>query len=102
MFQFPGFASGSCRMTTYVAGLPHSEILGSINICFSPRLIAAYHVFHRLSKPRHPPCALAYFLVGFALTQSYLSKPMILIVIANMSMYVSRYMRNVISIYFNG
>ena len=24
----------------------------------SPRLIAAYHVFHRLSAPRHPPVAL--------------------------------------------
>ena len=23
-----------------------------------PKLIAAYHVFHRLSVPRHPPCAL--------------------------------------------
>ena len=25
---------------------------------FSPRLIAAYHVFHRLPTPRHPPDAL--------------------------------------------
>ena len=29
--------------------------------CTSPRLIAAYHVLHRLREPRHPPCALAYF-----------------------------------------
>ena len=31
---------------------------GSMLICSSPKLIAAYHVFHRLSVPRHPPCAL--------------------------------------------
>ena len=41
------------------AGFPHSEIAGSRNICFSPTLIAAYHVFHRLLVPRHPPCALS-------------------------------------------
>ena len=39
-------------------GFPHSEISGSWDICSSPKLIAAYHVFHRLSVPRHPPCAL--------------------------------------------
>ena len=37
---------------------PHSEICGSMCICHSPQLIAAYHVFHRLLVPRHPPCAL--------------------------------------------
>ena len=31
-------------------------------ICAYPRLIAAYHVLHRLNEPRHPPCALSYFL----------------------------------------
>ena len=40
------------------AGFPHSEISGSMDICSSPKLIAAYHVFHRLLVPRHPPCAL--------------------------------------------
>ena len=40
------------------AGFPHSEISGSMLICSSPKLIAAYHVFHRLPVPRHPPCAL--------------------------------------------
>ena len=39
-------------------GFPHSEICGSSDICSLPQLIAAYHVFHRLSVPRHPPCAL--------------------------------------------
>jgi hypothetical protein len=27
-------------------------------VCSSPRLIAAYRDLHRLSMPRHPPCAL--------------------------------------------
>ena len=42
----------------FSCGFPHSEICGSRVICTSPQLIAAYHVFHRLSVPRHPPCAL--------------------------------------------
>ena len=40
------------------AGFPHSVISGSMDICSSPKLFAAYHVFHRLLVPRHPPCAL--------------------------------------------
>ena len=48
-----------CMMTEVCsAGFPHSEIAGSMDICSSPTLIAAYHVFRRLSVPRHPPCAL--------------------------------------------
>ena len=39
-------------------GFPHSEIRGSKLIRSSPRLIAAYHVLHRLLLPRHPPNAL--------------------------------------------
>ena len=39
-------------------GFPHSDISGSRDICSSPKLFAAYHVFHRLLVPRHPPCAL--------------------------------------------
>ena len=38
---------------------PHSDISGSLLICSSPKLFAAYHVFHRLLVPRHPPCALS-------------------------------------------
>ncbi len=40
-------------------GFPHSDISGSLDICSSPKLFAAYHVFHRLLVPRHPPCALS-------------------------------------------
>ena len=39
-------------------GFPHSEIRGSKPVRGSPRLIAAYHVLHRLSAPRHPPDTL--------------------------------------------
>ena len=42
----------------FPCGFPHSDIRGSLDICSSPRLFAAYHVFLRLSVPRHPPCAL--------------------------------------------
>ena len=37
---------------------PHSDISGSMGICPSPKLFAAYHVLHRLLVPRHPPYAL--------------------------------------------
>ena len=42
----------------FPAGFPHSDIGGSMDICSSPPLFAAYHVFLRLLVPRHPPCAL--------------------------------------------
>ena len=47
-----------CTTKVFLARFPHSEIHGSMLICSSPWLFAAYHVFHRLSVPRHPPCAL--------------------------------------------
>ena len=46
-------------------GFPHSDISGSIPVCRSPELFAAYHVLLRLQKPRHPPFALILFLVFF-------------------------------------
>ena len=75
MFQFPGFALQTLciqvRSTWFTqllitrgdnnrisGGLPHSEILGSKPILGSPKLIAEYHVLHRLLLPRHPPNAL--------------------------------------------
>ena len=68
MFQFPALALRCCVVTVLqTAGLSHSEILGSTVICTYPRLIAAYHVLHRLREPRHPPCALFYFLRNLAL-----------------------------------
>ena len=47
-----------CTTKVCLARFPHSEIHGSMLICSSPWLFAAYHVFLRLSVPRHPPCAL--------------------------------------------
>jgi hypothetical protein len=52
-----------------LAGFPHSGITGSKPACGSPMLFAAYHALHRLSVPRHPPCALIR-LIGFACLSS--------------------------------
>src|SRR6201981_1048772 len=45
-------------ITDIEGGFPHSEIRGSKLVRSSPKLIAAYHVLHRLSAPRHPPNTL--------------------------------------------
>jgi hypothetical protein len=61
MFQFAGFASWTYGFSPgypSLGGLPHSEIPGSTIARISPGLIAACHVLHRLSVPRHPPNAL--------------------------------------------
>ena len=50
----------------YLSGFPHSDICGSVDICSSPQLFAAYHVLHRLPVPRHPPCAL-FCLTSFSM-----------------------------------
>ena len=44
-------------------GFPHSEISGSKGARASPELIAACHVLHRLSMPRHPSEALMRLIV---------------------------------------
>ena len=48
---------------------PHSEISGSMLICSSPKLIAAYHVFHRLPSAKAfalRPCSLDHIkLISF-------------------------------------
>ena len=51
-----GFRKERWRINT--TRLPHSEISGSKRTCRSPKLIAAYHVLHRLLAPRHSLCAL--------------------------------------------
>ena len=63
MFHFTGLATKPYgfrlrQRGIAPAGLSHSEISGSKRICRSPKLIAAYHVLHRLLMPRHPSCAL--------------------------------------------
>ena len=54
----------------FPAGFPHSDICGSMDICSSPQLFAAYHVFLRLLVPRHPPCALSRLTILTAGEQS--------------------------------
>ena len=46
-------------LEVFSSRFPHSDISGSMDICSSPKLFAAYHVFHRLLVPRHPPYALS-------------------------------------------
>ena len=59
------------------AGFPHSDISGSMDICSSPKLIAAYHVFHRLLVPRHPPCALySLTIIEMKAVSGFLRRPL--------------------------
>ncbi len=61
--------TGLFGITEIEGGFPHSEIRGSKVVRTSPRLIAAYHVLHRLSAPRHPPNTLK------ALDRSHYQRP---------------------------
>ena len=48
-FSSPGLLLALRRVTCLQhAGLPHSDIYGSIRVCQSPQLFAAYHVLRRL------------------------------------------------------
>jgi hypothetical protein len=64
MFQFPGlpspalFYSGGDTRALPRAGFPIRTSPDQRLVSTSPGLIAAAHVLHRLSAPRHPPCAL--------------------------------------------
>ena len=65
MFHFTGYGSyGPIEFRPLYSdinrsGFPHSDIHGSPRACRSPWLIATYYVLHRLSSPRHSPCALS-------------------------------------------
>ena len=48
--MFPRFAREGCPIRRSPVITP---------VCGLPKLIAACHVLHRLSLPRHPPCALS-------------------------------------------
>ena len=60
MFQFSGLALFRV-IHLQCTRLSHSEIFGLMLVCSYPKLIAAYHVLHRLLVPRHPPYALIRF-----------------------------------------
>ncbi len=71
MVHFPGFASrpllysGADIPTLLEIQLKDSDIPRSQPVCGSLRLIAAYHVLHRLPSPRHPPYALSSLTIKF-------------------------------------
>ena len=64
MFHFPEFASKKLCIHFFddrillLPGFPIQTSPDHRMLGFSPRLFAAYHVFHRLPTPRHPPDAL--------------------------------------------
>ena len=63
MFQFPTLAFNDYTFTVEYPdiigmGFPIRRSADHHLFDSSPRLIAAYHVLHRLSTPRHPPCTL--------------------------------------------
>ena len=51
----PVYIFNCCSDIIADAGLLHSDIRGSQDMCSFPRLFAAYHVLLRLTAPRHPP-----------------------------------------------
>ena len=65
MFQFPSFASLKLCVhlrdiqTLLWMGSPIRKSPDQSLFSGSPKLIAAYHVLHRLLAPRHPPHALS-------------------------------------------
>ena len=64
MFHFPTFPphtlfhSGAGNWTQLQLGFPIRTPPDQRSVANSPGLIAGSHVLHRLSMPRHPPCAL--------------------------------------------
>ena len=76
MFQFRRFPAYAyliqhTLMEVLSIGFPHSDISGSMLICSSPKLFAAYHVLHRLLMPRHSPCALISLTIFLVLRKNY-------------------------------
>ena len=71
MFHFSGYGSyGPIEFRPLypditLDGFSHSDIHGSKRECRSPWLIATYYVLHRLSSPRHPPCALSSLITNY-------------------------------------
>ena len=66
MFHFPRFPPYSLCVQLqvldhYRGGFPIQKSPDQRLFAASPKLIAGYHVFHRLLLPSHPPYALTYF-----------------------------------------
>ena len=74
-FSSPGsravdYEFGHGRVGITPPRFPHSDILGSMPACGSPRLIAACHVLHRFPAPRHPPFALSSLTTNLFLVEN--------------------------------
>ncbi len=66
MFHFPRFPPYRLCVQRqvpghYQGGFPIQKSPDQRLFAASPKLIAGYHVFHRLLLPSHPPYALTYF-----------------------------------------
>ena len=62
MFQFPGLAA----MQLCIHCMLIQESRAHHLFVGSPKLFADFHAFHRLSIPRHPPCALSNLTIGIS------------------------------------
>ena len=78
MFQFRGLTLLAEWYTFSVPGCPIRKSSDITLVCSSPKLIAAYHVLHRLSEPRHPPYALKCFKRVITITRHLQLKYIIL------------------------
>jgi hypothetical protein len=68
MVQFPGSRLRTLCIqilmhSLQLRRLPHSAIPGSMDVCSSPGLIAAYHGLPRQVVPRHPPQTLIHLTI---------------------------------------
>ena len=89
-------AEAEAKFADCKGGFPHSEITGSKGARASPVLIAACHVLHRLSTPRHPLEALMRLIVlskthACLITASTRAKATHLTAQASVSFYLSDY-----------
>ena len=72
MFHFPSFAPAALCIQAEVpqlfaaVGFPIRTSSDQRLVGNSPKLFAATHVLHRLSKPRHPPYALSSLLASIS------------------------------------
>ena len=77
MFQFSTFASPNLwiefGITALIAllGFPIQKSSGHSSFDNSPKLFAVYYVFHRLSAPRHPLCALYSLIIHPTPSESF-------------------------------
>ena len=80
---------GCTVLELFSSGFPHSDIYGSMDMCSSPQLFAAYHVLLRLLVPRHSPYALSSltfllrFLKHFSLLLIFLNCSLSVLIVLN-------------------